>query len=160
MLWRDTSWGAVGGIWQARGYEPSGSQCEDQKSSCLFSVMSFPECGHRRFSCDRRYSERGWLYPEAQSRAGTFSLCPLQPSSCGTQRGPITCSLACPEESHVIASKGDILAQITIVKRLSCPRDCAHVLSTFSCFILTPRSEVGTIICLCFHSRSLRHGED
>lgn len=37
----DKSWGEPRGIWQGSGYQTSGGWCEDQKSGCLFSVLSF-----------------------------------------------------------------------------------------------------------------------
>lgn len=47
----------------------------------------------------------------------------LQPLSCGTERGPITHSPARPEERLTsLHQKGDILAQVTIVKQLLCAR--------------------------------------
>lgn len=105
-------------------------------------------------------TDRGWLSSEARSRAGTFPLCTLHPLSCGTQQGPMThAHLPAWKSLTSLHRKGDILAQITIVKQLLCPRDCAHILSTFSCFILTTQSEVGTIFHLCFHSRTLRRRE-
>lgn len=86
----EKSLGAVRGIWQGSGYKPSGGWCEDQKSGCLYSVVSFPECGHSSLftggvvTTGETQRERERLYPESHSRAGTFHHALLQPLSRGT----------------------------------------------------------------------------
>lgn len=83
------------------------------------------------------HSERGWLYPESQSRAGTFPTCHFAAFVLWDQvRANYTLVCKPGRESHTIAPKDDILAQVTIVKQLPCTRDCAHILPTLSCFIL------------------------
>lgn len=75
----DDSWGKARGIWQGSGSKPSGGWCEDQKSGCLFSVVSLPECSHSSLCTGgvamTGETQRGCLCPESQSRAGTLPSC-------------------------------------------------------------------------------------